>query len=1291
MIFLNKNLPVKLGLGFLFIFGFWPFSLFAGVVINEIMYHPASLSDEDEFIELYNSTTQTVDLSGWKLRKGVDYTFPAGTLLAPGAFAVVSPSPEAFLSHYGKMPVLGPYSGHLANDGETLELMDAAGNTADQVKYRDEEGWPVVADGLGPSLERIHPDMDSSFSQTWQAGPKGGTPGQVNQSAIPKPLPIVYNVRQTPAQPKSSETVHITGQVTHSRPVPQVLINYKPETATVFSQTMMWDDGKHQDGAAGDGTYAGEIPAFANGSIIEFFIEVKDDLNVAGRFPLEAPSRRAFYLVDDAVYEASLPLYRAVMRAADNKLLRSRDPFSDDELDASFIFNNDMYYDVGLRFRGKGARSAEPKSYRINFSQTRNFGQIRKLNLNGINIERQYIGFEAFKRARLPIQEKQFVSLVFNRTFVPSYLQVERSDGDMVTRVFGNGKGNLYHGLEQANLDYRGEKPDPYRVNYVKKTNKLEDDYSDLIRLCDTFSNSPDATFPTELAKQINVWQWMHWFAVKTVLNDREGGLSNDRGDEFFLYRYPADNLFYLLPWDFEDTLREPIFPIHHHGTPAVQRFLRHPDLARLYYEAILNVLNLEIPQETMDAIIDQTAPVVDEKRRADLKAISRRIRAFLLANIPTALTVQVQAGSSSAKISLAGENDSWRYFKGKEAPSAGALDWTLPTFDDSNWSTGVGAFGYADIDHKTTLDDMRNNYTSFYIRKTFDVADPAKLSELTLSVVIDDGFIAYLNGVEIARYNVTGIPLFNSRAAATVEVGAPMVYTFNNPSVLLKAGKNTLAVVGLNVTPDSSDFSLDVRLEASTVDDKIIQMRGAANAANTRWVTINGAPCNFIPWKVQWDYTGTLIRGKNSFRIEALNADRQIIDATTVVIYKDVAEPTDAIEIAGNEIWTPSQNPFTLNKTLVIPKGDSLTIQPGVIVRFAPNAGIVVYGSLAVAGAATETVRFEPATAGNACGGIAVDAAEGPTTISYADFSAIRSFSFRGKDFPAAVTILDSTVVVDHCRFSGASSLGIEGVRSFLDINNNRFEAMEEAVHCNICYAQVENNTFLNIHGYNDAIDFDDQLGPPSIIRGNLIDGSGDDGIDIGYASPRIEGNRIAHCRTDDPARGPSKGISLEGTSTPVLINNVILQCDIGVAVKDRCDTEFIHNTIVSCTTGISLYEKNAGKGGGIAAIQNCVVWDTQQSLFADEKSTYTAQSSDWMQIPVGLEKENFSRDPLFTDWKTGNFIPLWGSPLIDAAIPTEVRDDIRGLTRPLGEKPDIGAYEYDPSTPILNWSWYD
>ncbi len=142
------------------------------VVINEIMYHPDTDCEKEEFIELYNrSTTEPVNLAGWRFSEGVAYTFPAGTVLPPRGYLVVCENIPAFLSYYStpSIALLGPWSGKLANDGEDIRLVNAASTLIDVVRYNDKRPWPISPDGGGPSLELINPDDDNTSAGAWRA------------------------------------------------------------------------------------------------------------------------------------------------------------------------------------------------------------------------------------------------------------------------------------------------------------------------------------------------------------------------------------------------------------------------------------------------------------------------------------------------------------------------------------------------------------------------------------------------------------------------------------------------------------------------------------------------------------------------------------------------------------------------------------------------------------------------------------------------------------------------------------------------------------------------------------------------------------------------------------------------------------------------------------------------------------------------------------------------------------------------------------------------------------------
>ncbi len=166
-------------------------------------------------------------------------------------------------------------------------------------------------------------------------------------------------------------------------------------------------------------------------------------------------------------------------------------------------------------------------------------------------------------------------------------------------------------------------------------------------------------------------------------------------------------------------------------------------------------------------------------------------------------------------------------------ADAVGA-DWLSdPEFDDVGWLLcqgapgGVGyerSFGYGDMISLDVEAQMYGDNASCYVRIPFvvDANDLADMIELVLAVRYDDGFVAYLNGVEIARRNFGGIPRWDSDADGGHEAGAGNFDEYIDVSAyidVLQTGENLLAIHAMNSTPNSSDFLVSAELKASRVE----------------------------------------------------------------------------------------------------------------------------------------------------------------------------------------------------------------------------------------------------------------------------------------------------------------------------------------------------------------------------------------------------------------------------------------------------------------------------------------
>lgn len=139
--------------------------------------------------------------------------------------------------------------------------------------------------------------------------------------------------------------------------------------------------------------------------------------------------------------------------------------------------------------------------------------------------------------------------------------------------------------------------------------------------------------------------------------------------------------------------------------------------------------------------------------------------------------------------------------------------EWLDHDFNDSGWSTGQAGFGYGDDDDRSTVP---NGTRSVYVRKYFTVKEWSKVKAVQLHVDYDDGFVAYLNGQEIARSNVPENQSWNTLASGNHEAvmgngGMPDEFSLDMEVLneLLHDGENIFCIEGHNVSTTSSDFSL--------------------------------------------------------------------------------------------------------------------------------------------------------------------------------------------------------------------------------------------------------------------------------------------------------------------------------------------------------------------------------------------------------------------------------------------------------------------------------------------------
>ncbi len=151
------------------------------VVFSEINYHSSDTLDAGDWIELRNTDTTEIDLSGWVFKDGNDnheFIIPPQILLDTGQFLVICRDTSKFQTIYpGLINYTGPFEFGLASEGDQLRLFNNGGMLILSMSYSNQAPWPTDADGTGKTIELDDPSGDLNEGSNWFSGCIGGSPG----------------------------------------------------------------------------------------------------------------------------------------------------------------------------------------------------------------------------------------------------------------------------------------------------------------------------------------------------------------------------------------------------------------------------------------------------------------------------------------------------------------------------------------------------------------------------------------------------------------------------------------------------------------------------------------------------------------------------------------------------------------------------------------------------------------------------------------------------------------------------------------------------------------------------------------------------------------------------------------------------------------------------------------------------------------------------------------------------------------------------------------------------------
>jgi hypothetical protein len=646
----------------------------------------------------------------------------------------------------------------------------------------------------------------------------------------------------------------------------------------------------------------------------------------------------------------------------------------------------------------------------------------------------------------------------------------------------------------------------------------------------------------------------------------------------------------------------------------------------------------------------------------------------------PNVFTAQFGAPTAPPTV-LVEHPNLWSFRRGTNAPQA---DWQTAADAglDATWASAPGGFGFGDlgiIGENTTV-NIGSVCTTLYIRRSFTVtASPDTNSHLYLVVDYDDGFVAYLDGRELARANLTNGPgtvVANTATTGSVSHEASCCNAPTHPaetfdcgvvSNRLAPGTHVLALIGVNQVISSSDFHLipDLEVTGTTLDEvngailsvvktNSILLSGSNTMAGSTRVVVNGDEASLNLAQGTWSKTVSLAPGVNQLAIQALDATGHILAATNRMVVADLGSVTVGGLLASNAVWSASNGIVRLTNTVIVPPGGSLIIQEGVVVLANANCSVrATNAALTALGTEDRTVYFLPADGITTnWGGLIVVGTNGTMHLQH-----VETIAGHIEMLDGVTGTLEDSYFHDY-KVSSPAIIHTEGNPNPVTMNLRRcYVSRYHEVLSQLATNHIE-GCLLEYQDYSgDGIDFD--AGQPgsfirrcTLRRGNIFN---TDALDMGEYSPTqpSRGVLIDSCLLHDFIdKGISMGVNVDITVTNCVIYNV----DSGIAVKDYSTAGIYNTTITEANYGYRCYNKANGSapdgGGFITNSFNNILWHFTNETFSFlNGSTLVADYCDFDQTNWP-GTGHISGDPLFVDAAHHNYRLASNSPAIGSGF---------------------------------------
>lgn len=873
------------------------------VVFNEIMYHPAEQESRLEWLELHNLLAVNVDLTGWRIAGGIDYRFAEGAVIEAGGYLVVAVDPPSLKAATGLAHVLGPFTGRLDNAGETLQLISNSDRVMDEITYADSGDWPVAPDGSGASLAKRRPNTASAAPQNWTWSPlSGGTPGRENFPSRDTP-PVRHKLikaldtwrytdagidlgaawRQLDYNEDSNWRTGVSGFFLGAGSAP----GERTAIDTLFSTGV---DDEHKPLSPGQ-----DDPHYINAATGEKTIVMQNHsawlgngvasqwTGLSGRGTDNFPAgqyifRTTFDLTGYDPATAAITMLIAVDDVLDGVRLNGVDTGISCTGFSSFSgpFHIVDGFTVGINTLEfvftNGGSSPNPSGLRVELSGT----AVAVLEQTELAPARTYYFRKDFSWQPDPFSQVELKLDALIDDGAVFYLngrelyRINMPDGDAAFQTDAL--------MEIAQPAFTGPVTVPsthlaaglnvlaVEVHHAASSEDIR--FAAALEAIETPlpPDSPVAVAINEITPADIPGMHIEFFNYGDTPVDMTGFVLACRGTT------SGDYVFGSVTFEPSAFAVISESALGFHPSDEDKLFLYTPDGLIVDAAVVKKSLRVRFPDGT------------GRWARADVETLGQPNHVSLHDEIVINEIMYhyrpVREVEAEYETTLLVASKAPCAVRVPQDDSAG-LAWTggSEPFDDSAWqdgegnTTGVGyevsGSNFAGLFGTDVIAEMYNGRKSVYIRIPFTVDDPAEVETLILRMKYDDGFVAYLNGVEVAHANAPGrdgnpLPLtWQSGSTASHADTEAVVFQPTDVTAhkhLLRPGRNILAIHGLNWSAGSTDMLVLPELEARRIlvphvpfhesDQEWIELynRSAAAVDLTGWSLDGGIRFDFPP-----------------------------------------------------------------------------------------------------------------------------------------------------------------------------------------------------------------------------------------------------------------------------------------------------------------------------------------------------------------------------------------------------------------------------------------------------------